>query len=193
MLRELLSEDQKITAKIRIKNTDSFAFRAAAIIAHSGDSWLICGFLLVFWLFSNGEREELLAFWGITIAFTAVVIFFLKKLIRRERPDGDWGAIYRKGDPHSFPSGHAVRSGVIIVLACFFLPSVPAFFICLWMLAIAVSRVLTGVHYILDVAAGLVIGIAFGKLFILFRPVLFPPIAQLSSWVKSLILFLEIK
>ena len=43
--------------------------------------------------------------------------FGVKQVIRRERPAGEWGGIYRAIDPHSFPSGHATRAALLAALA----------------------------------------------------------------------------
>ncbi len=40
----------------------------------------------------------------------------IKFTIKRSRPEGEWGAIYRNSDPHSFPSGHATRAIMLAVL-----------------------------------------------------------------------------
>ena len=47
----------------------------------------------------------------------AGVVLAIKFLVRRERPQGEWGGIYRNTDPHSFPSGHAARAFLIAVVA----------------------------------------------------------------------------
>ncbi len=47
----------------------------------------------------------------------AVIVLAIKFSIRRRRPEGEWGAMYRKTDPHSFPSGHATLVfGAAVVL-----------------------------------------------------------------------------
>ena len=51
------------------------------------------------------------------VGMLAALVLVLKFLIRRRRPEGEWGGIYRQTDPHSFPSGHAARSVLIAVLA----------------------------------------------------------------------------
>ncbi|MEX3016054.1 phosphatase PAP2 family protein [Gymnodinialimonas hymeniacidonis] len=57
----------------------------------------------------------------------------------------------------AFPSGHATTMGALAVLACRIWPGAWAY---AWGLAVlvAVSRVLVGVHYVSDVAAGLALG-----------------------------------
>ena len=50
-------------------------------------------------------------------ALLAVMVLLIKFRIRRQRPVGEWGRIYRNTDPHSFPSGHAARAFLIATIA----------------------------------------------------------------------------
>lgn len=186
MIEKLKKLDAEISEKLKIKDTSSPLFRAAALFARSGDSWLWCGILFVLWLIHSGETERTLAFWGGSIALTAVFVLFLKRLIARSRPEGEWGKIYRKGDPYSFPSGHAVRAGLILVLAVntFRNPVVILLFI-LWAILMILSRVATGVHYLLDILAGFLLGLFIGGIFIQLQPWIyktFPILFNKSSW-----------
>jgi undecaprenyl-diphosphatase len=113
LLKLMKNNPQNFTKNFQLR----FLFRIGGNFSHTGDSWLWCGILFLLWIFSNVEQQKVLAFWGLSIAFTAFFIFFLKKVIHRSRPEGDWGMVYRKRDPHSFPSGHAVRAGLILMLA----------------------------------------------------------------------------
>ena len=180
--------DERISAALRIKDQKSLLFRIAALIAHSGDSWIWCGVLFVFWLFASGERERTLAWWGGTIAVTAVFVFILKRLIARARPAGEWGGIYRRTDPYSFPSGHAVRAGLIVMLAfgTFGEGALSAAF-CVWALLMILSRVATGGHYFFDILAGFLLGLLIGRGWMALQPWFFDTFAVLfdkSAWFK---------
>ena len=180
--------DEELSAKLRIEDHNSPRFRAAALLARSGDSWLWCGVLFVIWLFSKGETERTVAYWGGSIALTAVLVLLLKRLIARARPEGEWGMIYRKGDPYSFPSGHAVRAGLILVLAIhtFDNPWLILLF-ALWAVLMVIARVMTGVHYLLDVTAGFLLGLLIGWVFVLIQPFVyrtFPILFDKSQWFK---------
>ena len=178
--------DQKISAALRISPQDGWLFKTAAFLAHSGDSWFWCGPLFVLWLFSTGEQERTTAYWGGAIAVTACFVFVLKRLIARARPEGEWGNVYRKTDPYSFPSGHAVRAGVILMLAfhTFTQPWLLAVF-CVWALLMTLSRVATGVHYLMDVIAGVLLGLLIGHIWVLLQPWFystFPVLFNKSLW-----------
>jgi undecaprenyl-diphosphatase len=92
------------------------------------------------------------------------VVLVLKLLIRRRRPPGEWGAIYRNTDPHSFPSGHAARAAMLAVLLCAWGPTWAAPVAIAWAPLVSLARVALGVHYLSDVIAGGVLGLAAGVL-----------------------------
>ena len=128
----------------------------------------------------------MLAWWGGTIALTALFVFFLKRLIARARPEGEWGKVYRNSDPYSFPSGHAVRAGLIVMLAfhTFDDPFILSAF-CVWAVLMILSRVATGVHYLFDVLAGFVFGLIIGMIWMLLQPFIFSTFSVLfdrSKW-----------
>ena len=72
------------------------------------------------------------------------------------------GMIYRKTDPHSFPSGHAVRSLMLGVIALGIAPAWLGTLLILWAPLVGIARVMIGVHYVSDVVAGWLLGILFG-------------------------------
>lgn len=185
-VEKISAVDERISSALRIKDQNSVQFRIAAFFAHSGDSWIWCSVLFVLWLFSHSEQERMLAWWGGTIALTALVVFFLKRIIARSRPAGDWGTVYRRTDPYSFPSGHAVRAGLILVLAfnTFDSPIILIAF-CLWAFLMILSRVATGVHYFLDILGGFFLGLIIGHIWMLLQPWIFSTFAVLfdkSTW-----------
>ncbi|MBQ6520831.1 MAG: phosphatase PAP2 family protein [Anaerolineaceae bacterium] len=188
LLTKIADFDKRISSLMRIDSQDSFWFKAAAFIAHTGDSWFWCGVLFVLWLFSSGEREKILAYWGGSIALTACFVFILKRVIARTRPEGDWGNVYRKTDPYSFPSGHSVRAGLILVLAVntFHDPLLICLF-SVWALLMILSRVATGVHYFLDVIAGFILGLLIGQGWVALQPWFYthlPILFDKSRWFR---------
>ena len=99
-----------------------------------------------------------------SISILAALVMGLKFVIRRRRPAGDWGGIYRNTDPHSFPSGHAARAFLIAVIAAGLGPVWGAIALWVWAPLVSLARVAMGVHYMSDVVAGLIVGIAAGLL-----------------------------
>ena len=100
--------------------------------------------------------------WALTVLLSiialAVIVLAVKFTIRRRRPEGEWGALYRTTDPHSFPSGHAARAILIAILAIGLGPGWLAILLCVWAPLVALARVAMGVHYLSDVVAGAVVG-----------------------------------
>ncbi len=185
-MNRLLAWDARISDKLRIDKKSGPLFFFVKVLAHSGDSWLWCGFLFLLWLFADGGKEKSLAFWGGSIALTALLVFFLKKLLNRKRPEGEWGTIYRKGDPYSFPSGHAVRGGLIVMLSwgTFHDPLITSA-VFLWAVCMSLSRVLSGLHYVLDVLGGFFLGLLIGWGWIAAAPWIFqtfPLLFNKAQW-----------
>lgn len=165
-LKERVSRwDEEASAALRGWGGNDALERITKLMAQSGDSWFICGGLFVVWFFARGSLQRVLAYWGLAIAGTAIFILGLKALIGRSRPKGNWGHVYRKFDPYSFPSGHAVRGGVIAGLALTTLPLPVAIALCVWAAWMALARVMSGVHYVSDVLAGSALGLTLGIVF----------------------------
>jgi undecaprenyl-diphosphatase len=100
-----------------------------------------------------------------TAALSGVLVFkILKKLSQRSRPcqiePHCWSNVLPP-DKFSFPSGHTMTAFSIALVVSYFYPSLegPLFFLAL---SIAVSRVVLGMHFLSDVLAGAVLGVALG-------------------------------
>ena len=131
----------------------------AAFLAHSGDSWFWwAGLGLLWWLGNSFWHPWALAVL-LSIVALAVIVLAVKFTIRRRRPQGEWGGLYRKTDPHSFPSGHAATA--------FAFSSVIAHQYPKWWVKVLVysaatsvawSRLNDNVHFASDVLVGSAIG-----------------------------------
>ena len=161
-LGNLLALDARISKQMRVAESPGLLRSMAAFFAHSGDSWFCVAVLaLVWWLGTPFWRWRALILM-IAIIITAVLVLALKFAIRRQRPKGDWGDIYRITDPHSFPSGHATRAFMLATMAISFGPVWFGAVLTIWAPLVAIARVAMGVHYVSDVAAGLAIGVFMG-------------------------------
>jgi undecaprenyl-diphosphatase len=98
--------------------------------------------------------------------------------VRRKRPEGEWGRIYRFTDPHSFPSGHAARAFLIATVATALGPAWLAIALWIWAPLVALARVAMGVHYLSDIVAGALFGILVASIGLL----IYQPLFQ---WVFS--------
>lgn len=157
-LRSLLEIDARLSDQLRVAEKPGLLRNVAAFLAHSGDSWFWGAALILLWFFSNSfwREWEVVEFFG--ISGLAGVVLAIKFLVRRERPQGEWGGVYRNTDPHSFPSGHAARAFLIAVLASALGPMWLSVFLWIWAPLVALARVAMGVHYLSDVVAGAILG-----------------------------------
>lgn len=171
-LRNLQEFDTTLTARLGVLERPGLARRLAILFGHSGDSWFWLAGLLLIYLLGN-------AFWRhwalasiVAILTTAAVVLLIKFSVRRARPTGDWGQLYRKTDPHSFPSGHAARAVMLAVLALGTSPSWLAALLLIWAPLVGLARVATGLHYVSDILAGWLLGIGMALVVLQFTPLL---------------------
>ncbi len=180
--RSILELDARLSSQLRVAEKPGFLRSIAVFFAHSGDSWLWFPALIIAWFFTNSawKQWEVVEFFG--ILGLAGVVLAIKFLIRRERPAGEWGGIYRNTDPHSFPSGHAARSFMIAVVGTVLAPPWLAVVLWIWAPLVALARVAMGVHYLSDVVAGAILGIIVGVIGLQ----IYPPMVD---WLVSLLGF----
>ena len=165
-IKTLLEKDHQLSQRIRIPDDKTGIKSAAAFLAHSGDSWFWGAALALLWLIGPANWRPQITLLFIGILFTAVSVLVLKFLIKRPRPEGEWGQIYRRTDPHSFPSGHAARA---IMLTTIMLLSGYIWIgagMLIWAILLDLARVGLGVHYYSDILVGTGIGVLMGALVI---------------------------
>jgi len=181
-LRPLIELDARLSQKMRVAEKPGALRSLAVFFAHSGDSWFWAVALILLW--ANGD-----SFWKkwavvqfVCISVMIVLVMSTKFLVRRRRPEGEWGSIYRNTDPHSFPSGHAARSFLIAVVATGLGPLGLGMVLWIWAPLVALARVAMGVHYVSDVVAGA----AFGILVAVIGLQVYEPILR---WVSNMVGF----
>lgn len=182
-MKSILEIDYRWSRVIGVAEKAGLLRTMAVLFAHSGDSWFWGAALLLVWLFGEPFwREWAIAVVG-SIVLLAVLVFLLKRIIRRRRPEGLWGTIYRKTDPHSFPSGHAARAFLIAVLATGLGPGWLALILWIWAPLVSVSRVAMGVHYLSDILGGFVLGTLAGVLILHALPPILSLLAAFFPWL----------
>jgi undecaprenyl-diphosphatase len=156
----LLEVDNRWTDALRLRPEQRRLRLVAAVLAHSGDSWFWgAGLVLLIWRGDPAQQAWALQLL-LAIAGLAAVVLAIKFLIRRRRPEGEWGSLYRMTDPHSFPSGHAARAFLIAALVAVWGPSWLAPIVLVWAPLVALARVAMGLHYLSDIIGGAVLGLA---------------------------------
>lgn len=129
-------------------------------ISHTGDGHLY--FLVALALLAMEPTYGSVFFWAGLIAygFDVSLYLLLKNVIKRDRPAMKidfYEAWITPSDQFSFPSGHTAAAFLFACLIAHFYPifTVPFY---IWASLVGASRVLLGVHYPSDIAAGAVLG-----------------------------------
>jgi len=158
----LIELDARLSERMRIAEQPGLLRTVAAVLAHSGDSWFwLAGLGLLWWLGTDYWKGRALTL-IVAILLTALVVFVIKLIVRRRRPEGEWGKFYRNTDPHSFPSGHAVRTMMLAVVMLGLVPLWIGLLLLVWAPLVGLARVSMGVHYLSDVLAGMFLGLLVG-------------------------------
>jgi undecaprenyl-diphosphatase len=129
-----------------------------------GDGWIWYGLAGMLFLYGGNQRYTAVCSAGAAAILGIFVFKALKKLSQRPRPcqlePHCWSKVLPP-DQFSFPSGHTMTAFSIALVISYFYPSLGGglFFLAI---CIAVSRIVLGMHFLSDVLAGMVIGVALG-------------------------------
>jgi undecaprenyl-diphosphatase len=177
----LLQADARWSDILRVAEKPGPLRTVSMVLAHSGDSWFWGLGLILLYVFGDASWKQ----WALTelvwISLLAALVMGIKFSVRRRRPEGEWGAIYRNTDPHSFPSGHAARAVLIAVIAVGLGPLWLGLLLTIWAPLVALARVAMGLHYVSDVLAGGVVGLIVGLIALQLSPPIFGFITSLTG------------
>lgn len=159
--------DVQLTDALSLTNPERrrhpFWIWTANIGAHAGDSLIWAAITAFLWRRAGQEpaRKWTLIGWAISLIAALLLTLGIKGVVKRRRPGGGRFLYGRGADVHSFPSGHGSRAGVILTWATALHPRFGRWapLLVIW---IGWSRVATGVHYVGDVVAGLLLGVGLG-------------------------------
>ncbi len=170
------SLDASLTHPLTLSPGRGAAQLVALGLAHSVDSVVWVGLCALAWFLGNAQwkMRAVIVFAGLVVA--EIVVVGIKVCIRRPRPPGDAGMIYRKADPFSFPSGHAARAAMLCLLSIILGPLSAALGIAVWSPFMVVSRIAIGIHYVFDVLAGILLGVLLTLMLLGLAPLL-------TSWI----------
>ncbi|WP_417664030.1 phosphatase PAP2 family protein [Pseudidiomarina donghaiensis] len=131
-------------------------------VSRSGDgySYAIIACLLA----SLHGTESVPLITTLVVAFAVEIPLFtlLKRLLKRQRPYQrfpSFHAVIMAHDQFSFPSGHTTAAFLFAGIMSAYFPAWNSLFY-VWAIAVGLSRVLLGVHYPGDIAAGALLGSA---------------------------------
>ncbi|MBT3337238.1 MAG: phosphatase PAP2 family protein [Anaerolineae bacterium] len=182
-LKTLLELDAQLTKKMRIAENPGPLRTTAAFFAHSGDSWFWAVALIAAWLLGDVFWKRWAAIMLGALIIMAAIVLILKFAIRRKRPEGEWGDIYRSTDPHSFPSGHATRAFLLGTMGIFLGPFWMTILLIILAPLVALGRVAMGVHYLSDIVVGALLGIVGGIIGYAIYPAIYAWFVGWSGWV----------
>jgi len=134
-------------------------------LAHTADTTILFPAAGLIWLLGKGAWKAGAWKVGLALVVGTFITGLLKLAFKRRRPDGRWGAFDRLVDPHSFPSGHANRAAILAVLTIAYGPLWAGLAVVIWAVVVGLSRVMLGMHYLSDVVAGWIVGVAVGLFF----------------------------
>lgn len=153
-------------------------------ISHSGDGY---GYALIalalFWLEPN-HGPTLFVIGLSAYALEVSVYFVVKNRVKRNRPEASldfYQAWITPSDQFSFPSGHTAAAFLFAFLITQYYPAfaLPAY---IWAAMIGSSRVLLGVHYPSDIAAGAVLGTLCAVAALYAYPIWWPMVTAGGPW-----------
>ncbi|WP_372831405.1 phosphatase PAP2 family protein [Pontibacterium sp.] len=130
------------------------------MISRLGDGGLYLALGLSLAMFEVQDGESFLFAGLLAFALELPLYLILKNTIKRDRPCDrfdNFDAFIIPSDKFSFPSGHAAAAFVFATVLSHFYPSMLVLSYSIAVL-IGLSRVMLGVHYPTDIAAGAVLG-----------------------------------
>ena len=145
-------------------------------ISGHGIIWFLFTAVKYYLASSKEARGEAILLIAILI-LDIIVIAPVKVIFKRQRPDLNTGKMLgtvSQIDEYAFPSGHASRAvAIILMYSMMFNMSSSALSLWIgWAIAVCVSRVLLGRHHVIDVLAGIIMGMLVYWLLVLSQPML---------------------
>ncbi len=170
----LLAQTDKIINQWFLDNQSDLLHSIFLSITKLGNlsTMLILSVVVTVFLVWRGWRAET-KLYLIGMLSSALLFSTIKELVRRSRPSSYIGDYFQHG--YSFPSGHATMSMTFALLIFFILYHrlsatyryLLLAFVVLFPVAISISRLYLGVHYLSDVLGGL--SLALGSVFLIYR------------------------
>ncbi len=168
-LLRLSSFDQKLFLALS-QQSEKFALqRPARYVSRSGDGYFQV--ILPLLLFATLPADIALRFLAVVAAAFIVeraCYKLLKSSLKRRRPPQffpSFQSVVEASDEFSFPSGHTCAAFLLWTLCSAMMPAL-AIPLLIWAVLVGCSRVILGVHFPADIAAGAALGFGIGQLFV---------------------------
>jgi undecaprenyl-diphosphatase len=160
MLHFIAVRDHKLMRKVNKWPAPKWIRLSAIMATRAGDGWLwyLIGVLIL--LFGGDERFTAIAAAGSAAIIGIGIFVSLKKISGRKRPceiEPHCWAHLLPPDEFSFPSGHTITAFAVAVSIGAFYPALLGVLL-FFAVAIAISRILLGMHFLSDVVVGALVG-----------------------------------
>ncbi|RLQ23580.1 phosphatase PAP2 family protein [Seongchinamella sediminis] len=132
----------------------------ARAVSRSGDGYLHVLIPVLAWLLDPEGAALLVPLLALALIAERALYWLLKNSLRRPRPQQsvpEFRSLITASDQFSFPSGHS-SGAFLLATALMVVYGAAAAPLYLWALAVALSRVLLGVHFPGDTLAGALMG-----------------------------------
>lgn len=160
IFNHLYQYDLKLLMWCRKSSTSHSFISLVRIISKSGDCYLQLLLPAAYCLMATASSYRFLLLTMSTFMLERCLYFTLKHTLCRRRPPQvipDFQSIIQASDQFSFPSGHSMAAFTLAGLFTFYV-GVIALPLYIWAAAVAISRVILGVHFPTDILAGAFLG-----------------------------------
>ncbi|WP_232784969.1 phosphatase PAP2 family protein [Psychromonas sp. MB-3u-54] len=160
LFNNIYQYDLKLLMWCRKSSTSHHFISLVRITSKSGDGYLQLLLPAIYWLMATQFYNHFLILIMLTFMLERLLYFILKHTLCRRRPPQvipDFKSIIQASDQFSFPSGHSMAAFTLAGLFTFHF-GVIALPLYIWATAVAISRVILGVHFPTDILAGAFIG-----------------------------------
>ena len=160
MLKFITTRDHTLMRRLNRWHAPRWVRVWMMLASRGGDGWLwgAIGVLILF--FGGEDRFRAVATGAVAVGAGIAIFLTLKKGAKRRRPcefEPHCWATLLPPDQFSFPSGHTITAFAVAMSLSHFYPDF-AVLLMFFAVSVAASRILLGMHFLSDVAAGAVIG-----------------------------------
>jgi undecaprenyl-diphosphatase len=158
------SRDQQLMRKVHRWRAPRWVRLWMICSTRLGDGWLWYSLAFVLLVFGGPKGQRALCAEALAVSAGIILFQLAKRLSGRKRPCAFekhcWAAILPP-DQFSFPSGHSITALAVAISVGMYYPDLLSFLL-FCSFSISASRIILGMHFFSDVAAGCMLGAGLG-------------------------------